>query len=69
MNTEWIPCSDRLPERGGDGPKYSDDMRVTVETANGPLVTCGYYCLMNQKWYRTSNDTLLDNVIAWRARV
>lgn len=63
---DWIPCSERLPERGNDGPKYSDDYPVTVETANGPEFTRGYYCLMNSVWYRTSNDAPLHGVIAWK---
>ena len=68
--TEWIPCDERLPERGGDTPKYSDDYRVTVEGENGlPFVTKGYYCLMNGLWYRTSNDAPLPGVIAWRGFV
>jgi hypothetical protein len=65
--SEWIPCSERLPDRGNDGPKYSDDYRVTVQPSSGPpFVTRGYFCLMNQQWYRTSNDAPLPGVTAWR---
>lgn len=65
---DWIPCSERLPDRGNDGPKYSDDVRVMIETADGPIGTLAYYCLMNCCWYRTSNDAPLLGVIAWRPR-
>lgn len=61
----WTPVSQKLPERG-ESPKYSGDVAVVVETGTGPAFTVGYYCFMNETWYRATNDAQLDGVIAWR---
>lgn len=62
--SEWIKCSDRLPEPEPNDPDCSDNVLV-YQIYFGRRMLQGFYGHDDQLWYDQAGDQIEDGVTHW----
>lgn len=63
--SEWIKCSDRLPELAPDDNECSDKVLV-YEVDFGPRMLQAFYSRDDELWYDQNGDQLNGSVTHWQ---